>query len=548
MLTKDTKYPEKLKIENEIELLEEYKGSNKHHQMRCLVCFHEWSATPKSKIQNKKIYGKNGCPNCNLIEVEKKNNVSRKHNIQRLKDRGIIVLDGWDGRRHLKDENTYSKVKVKNINCGHIFECSPTNLLTNNVECGICGPQKRVEPLIQWSKANSKKWRETATEWEMYRNTVHSLTRLVYNENKQKINPKNYMRGKAGVEGAYHLDHLVPVRFCFDNNIPTKLCADITNLQMVKWKNNISTKASIKGALPPLFLPYVESGKRLKTIAIDLSNKLFDSAEIFKQIDDINITIYDEKSGIGIVIIPLDKSHANMKTANISMETMQKNNIRPFIIFEDELEKSFILNKIKHYIGAPTKDIQRIHGRKCNIREIDSKTKSIFLDQYHIQGNDKAKFSYGAFYNDELVAVMTFGKPRVLLGYKNKDRATYDGIWELSRFVTNTKYRIPGIASKLLSAFKSKNEWTKIISYADKRWSVGNLYDKLGFIMEASNKPDYFYIVEGKRRHRWNYRKDKLKETMDAYDPNLTEYQNMVLAGFWRIWDCGTLRYVLYNQ
>lgn len=124
----------------------------------------------------------------------------------------------------------------------------------------------------------------------------------------------------------------------------------------------------------------------------------------------------------------------------------------------------------------------------------------------------------------------------------------YKGIWELSRFVTNTSYRIPGIASKLLSTFKKQNKWYKIISYADKRWSIGNLYDVLGFIMEKSNKPDYCYIIEGKRRHRWNYRKDRLKETMVDYDASLTEYQNMENAGFWRIWDCGTLRYVLYNE
>jgi len=547
MLKKDNTYPNKLKKENKIILLEEYKGSNKHHKMQCLVCKHIWSATPKSKIQNKKKFGKNGCPNCKIIENEKEYKLTRTKNINMLKERGIVVLDDWDGRRHLKNENTYSKITVKNVNCGHIFDCSPTNLLTNGVVCAICGPQKRVEPLIQWSKENSKKWQETATEWEIYRNTVHSLTRLVYNENKQKINPKNLLRGKAGIEGAYHLDHIVPVRFCFDNNIPEELCASIINLQMVKWEDNINSKASIKGTLPPLFLPYVESGKRIEKFANELKNKIFPKGEIFKIIDDISLTLYDKESNIGIVIIPLDKSYANMKTANISMNIMIKNNIRPFIIFEDELKKDFIINKLLHYIGKSPNDVLRIHARKCTIQKIDPKTKKQFLNKFHIQGSDRTSISYGAFYEDELVSVMTFGKPRVLLGYKSSDRSVYDYIWELSRFATNITYRIPGIAGKLLETFKRENKWDKIISYADKRWSVGNLYDKLGFIMEESNKPDYFYIIEGQRRHRWNYRKDKLKETMNNYDPKLTEYQNMENAGYWRLWDCGTFRYVMYN-
>lgn len=408
--------------------------------------------------------------------------------------------------------------------------------------------KKRSLPLIQWSKTNSEKWRETADEWKLYKSKVYEYTRQTYKQYHKKINPKNLLRGKAGVEDAYHLDHRVSIRFCFDNNVPPEICANHTNLQMLKWNDNISLRTSIKGALPPLFLPYIESGLRIKQLATELKNKLFTNAELFKQVDDIYITIYDEKTAVGIVIIPIDKTYANMKIADISMKTMQKNNIRPFIIFEDELSKDFIVNKLKHYIQKSPKNIPSIHGRKCNVVEIDKRTKSDFLDKFHIQGNDAAKISYGAYYSDELVAVMTFTTPRVLLGYKERDRTKYKGIWELSRFVTNVNYRIPGIASKLLMAFKRENKCYKIISYADKRWSIGKLYNVLGFVMEKSNKPSYSYIINGERKHRWNYRKDRLKEILDIYDPNLTEYQNMEKAGYWRIWDCGTLKYVLYNK
>ena len=119
-------------------------------------------------------------------------------------------------------------------------------------------------------------------------------------------------------------------------------------------------------------------------MATELKDKLFPNAVLFKRIDDIIITIYDEKTSIGIVIIPLDKTYANMKIADISMKTMQKNNIRPFIIFEDELNKDFIINKLKHYTQNSSPDIPRIHGRKCKIVEIDKRTKSDFINKFHI--------------------------------------------------------------------------------------------------------------------------------------------------------------------
>ena len=255
----NTEYEKLLLTENKIKLLEPYKTAKSHHKMQCLICNHEWSATPISKRQTLKKYGVGGCPNCNNIKKEKEYIKTRTHNLQRLKDRGIEVLTkDYDGRIYLDyDKNPHLKIKVRNVNCGHVFECSPSNLLGAETECSICGPQKRVQPLIQWSKANSKKWQETATEWEMYRNNVHNFTRQTYKKHHKKINPKKFPRGKAGVEGAYHLDHQVSVRFCFDNNVPPEICAHHTNLQMLKWKDNISSKASLKGALPPLFLPYV---------------------------------------------------------------------------------------------------------------------------------------------------------------------------------------------------------------------------------------------------------------------------------------------------
>jgi hypothetical protein len=139
---------------------------------------------------------------------------------------------------------------------------------------------------------------------------------------------------------------------------------------------------------------------------------------------------------------------------------------------------------------------------------------------------------------------MTFSPPRMGIGsYKT----IQPGVFELVRFCTDTSYRIPGIASKLLTHFKRNHQWNEIYSYADRRWSVGNMYYKLGFELTTTNPPDYYYVINGKRKHRWAYRKDILKNTLPNYDPTKTEYENMQNHGFYRVWDCGTLKFSMKN-
>ena len=246
--------------------------------------------------------------------------------------------------------------------------------------------------------------------------------------------------------------------------------------------------------------------------------------------------------GIHVELIPISK----MNNKNYCIDKL--NAMPSIFVFEDEWEnnKELIKRKLLHYSNQS--DVIKIHARQCTIKQITNKDKRELLDNNHVQGNDNAKLSYGAYYNDELVAVMTFTSPRIAVGATKKNREEYEGVWELSRFCTDVGYRIPGIASKLLKHFQRKNEWTEIYSYADKRWSVGNMYHQLGFELVANNPPAYFYVVDGVRKHRWNYRKDRLKELLPNFDPELTEDQNMTNHGYWRVWDCGTLKFSMKKK
>ena len=45
-------------------------------------------------------------------------------------------------------------------------------------------------------------------------------------------------RGRAGVKGAYHLDHIKSMWYGFHNNISPEIIGDISNLQMLPWLEN----------------------------------------------------------------------------------------------------------------------------------------------------------------------------------------------------------------------------------------------------------------------------------------------------------------------
>jgi hypothetical protein len=111
------------------------------------------------------------------------------------------------------------------------------------------------------------------------------------------------------------------------------------------------------------------------------------------------------------------------------------------------------------------------------VREILAKDKRQLLEDNHIQGSDSARVNLGAFYNDKLVAVMTFSKPRFFINRKSVKGEE----WELSRFAIESGCVIVGIASKMLVHFQRNNDWDKIYTYADLRWSVvgSTMYDTL---------------------------------------------------------------------
>lgn len=217
-----------------------------------------------------------------------------------------------------------------------------------------------------------------------------------------------------------------------------------------------------------------------------------------------------------------------------------ENNIRLYTIWEDdwtikrEICESFILNKLGKSI--------KIMARKTTIKEVDYNTSKEFLDVSHLQGDCKSSKRIGLYYENNLVSLMTFSKLRLPLNGKNINKDS----WELTRFCNKKGLSITGGASKLLNYFINNYKPVEIQTYSDNLISDGELYKKLGFDYKWMSNPGYWYVVNGIRSHRFNWRKSKLIKL--GYDSNKTGEEIMAELGYWKIYNAGNKKWILNRR
>lgn len=222
-------------------------------------------------------------------------------------------------------------------------------------------------------------------------------------------------------------------------------------------------------------------------------------------------------------------------------ELCEQKGIRLIHVYEDDwvYKKDIVKSRISNLLN---KIPNHIYARKCEIEEIKKNDLAKkFLDENHLQGNVYSKIKIGLFHNEELVSLMVFGNLRKPMGLKSKN-----GTCEMLRFCNKLNTNVVGGASKLFRYFVSNYEPKEIISYADRCWSQGDLYNRLCFTLSGKTNPNYFYIVDGIRKHRFVFRKDRLVK--DGFDSNKTEHEIMLDRKIYRIYDAGHLKYLWKNN
>lgn len=115
------------------------------------------------------------------------------------------------------------------------------------------------------------------------------------------------------------------------------------------------------------------------------------------------------------------------------------------------------------------KPMDKVYARNCVVKEVSVTESRIFIDKNHIQGYIAAPIRLGLYYEDVLVSIMTFGKPRYNKNFE----------YELIRYCSS-KYVVGG-AAKLFKHFIDRYDPNSIISYCDFSKFTGKTYERLGF-------------------------------------------------------------------
>ena len=222
----------------------------------------------------------------------------------------------------------------------------------------------------------------------------------------------------------------------------------------------------------------------------------------------------------------VDKNYHAEKTA-----ACQKQGIQLLHIFEDEWENSssVLKKKILHLCGKTPTIVTG--ARKLVIAEATKSEITSFVNENHVQGVPLVVTHYLKItYNGEIVAVVLLKK-------------IANNIVDMIRFCTNQSGTYPGLMSKVVSYVKKQYNYAELVTFADLRYSYGDVYLKSGFTEVNRLKPDYFYVIGDKREHKFNLRKDRIEKRFGITAEGKTEYQMAAEAGIVRIYDCGKIKY-----
>lgn len=459
------------------------------------------------------------------------------------------------GTTHFSKTDTFSEKRkstiikrygVEHYNKLDIFKDKIKN--TNIDKYGVEYPMMNTEVVDKFKNTNIDKYGESSplhnksikekslktmiskygAEYSMQINSI--ANKIVYKSNETKI--KNILNDNKDILEINYEDnyYLIKCNSCNSNFTITPHMFTMrtkSNTTICTKCNSIDSKTS---GCENMLLEYI------KTIydgdIISNSKKVIYPYELDIFLPDLKIAF--EFNGL--------YWHSNVfKEKNyhkVKSDLCEKNGIQLVHIWEDDwsnkndIVKSIINNKLQ-------KINNKIFARNCEIKIVnDNSIIRKFLNENHLQGFVASSIKIGLFYNDELVSLMTFGGCRKIMNSKNIDNE-----YELIRFCNKLNTVVVGGASKIFKFFISEFRPNSIVSYADRSYSNGNLYESLGFDFLNKTEPNYYYIVNGIRVYRFKFRKDVLVK--QGYDKNKSESEIMLERGINKIYNAGNLKYFI---
>ncbi|MEO8146009.1 MAG: hypothetical protein ABI723_00165 [Bacteroidia bacterium] len=183
---------------------------------------------------------------------------------------------------------------------------------------------------------------------------------------------------------------------------------------------------------------------------------------------------------------------------------------------------------------------KKVHGRLTEVIKPDKKQADDFLDAYHLQQSTNCNSRLGLNYKDELLAVATFSKSR-LMTYEKEVFHSY----ELIRFASKSGLSVVGGLSKMISAFMKEQNAEHLMTYADRDWSNGDSYRKLGFIKIENTPPQLFWIHPTRMQRYYEHRmpEDFMNEFNLQKKKTLEDF--LITKGYFKIYNSGNTKFIL---
>jgi len=522
----------------------------------CIICpeHGEFWQTPNSHLSG------NGCKKCGnkIISDKKKKNIEEF--IEKAKE---IHGDKYDYHKSVYN-GCDEKIEIICKKHGSFFQNPLSHL--HGCGCPICAKEK----LSKNNRCSKEDFIKNATEIHKGK---YDYSKVEYVNGKTKVciicpehgefwqSPNNHLKGKGckkcGIKSAINKNRIAKENVLDTLNKIHDGKYDYSKLNFDREKDKVCIICPKHGEFWQTLDSHLRGigcpkcAKKISKAEIEIKNfieNILGECSVEERnrniISPYEIDLYIPSKKIGIEYNGLlwhSEKYNKDKNYHLNKTILaNKNGIRLIQIFEDEYlnKKEIVFDKLKHILGC--NDGEKIYGRKCEIKEISKKECSFFMQKNHIQGYSKSNVCIGCFYKNELIGSMCF-----LKDYKNSDN------WELNRFSTKLNTNCIGCGGKMLSFFLKKYNPSEIKSFADVRWvdSNNNFYEKLGFIKDLILKPDYKYIKLGmcERVHKFNFRKSKICKLFNS-DNLKSESEIMNDNGYYKIWDCGLIRYKFINN
>lgn len=351
--------------------------------------------------------------------------------------------------------------------------------------CTSCGGKARVRQALAAYVAEHGATYDL-TEYRGYARKVRRLTGRTYAAWRHVINPLDHPRGRS--TGFWHLDHKVPVIWCFKHGVPPEVAAAPQNLQMLPVQENL------------------RKGRRL------LSDE--EAAAVLRE------------SAVSQALFTAVGEAAKARVEVVADTTNVWTTAPKLVVREGELRAhpEGVAARVRYHLGQVT---SRVGARTLRVDVVPRAVERAFLDRWHVQGAVASHHACGLWRGDELLSLMTMARPR----YRQAEAEL-----ELLRFCSHGEHLVPGAASRLFQHLTATLTPRAVVSYSLNRWGDGGLYRHLGFTqVRVTPSASYLWRVDGRlrgwrasvlkaRREGVPHAGGEIEGTVKVHDPGSTTW------------------------